>query len=258
MKKLLIIPDRENIEKSLSLANEYNLGFEYNDFFDSDVLDNEVLKNEIIGKYKSRKLPEYTTNHGAFIDVLPFSADKKIKEISFLRINQSIEVSRKIGAKSVVFHLNYNPLLKVESYVDGFVEKNVEVWQQILKENSDINIYIENMFEQNPDAIKLVAGYLCENENFGVCLDWAHATLSGVSPEIWAEELKCYIKHIHINDNDLVSDSHLSWGDGKIDRNTFYDCYNKYLSSATILIETSGTDKQRKSLIQLEKDNFIN
>ena len=257
MKKLLIIPDRENIEKSLSLANKYNVGFEYNDFFFSDVLDNEILKEEIIKRYKSEKLPDYTTNHGAFVDVLPFSADEKIKEVSFLRINQSIEVSRKIGAKAVVFHLNYNPLLKVRNDVDDFVKKNVKVWQYILKENSDINIYIENMFEKSPDVIKVISEDLCENENFGICLDWAHAYLSGVSPEKWAEELKNYIKHIHINDNDLISDSHFSWGAGKLDRNLFYDCYNKYLGNPTVLIETTGIDNQKKSLIQLEKDNFI-
>lgn len=257
MKKILVIPDIENIEKSLSLANEYNLGFEYNDFFTSDVLDDELKKNEIIKKYKSQKLPEYTTNHGAFIDVLPFSADVKIKEVACNRIKQSIDVSRKIGATSVVFHLNYNPLLKVESYVDDFVEKSVDIWQQILKENSDINIYIENMFEQSPDVIKAIAKGLCENKNFGICLDWAHATLSKTSPELWAEELRDYVKHIHINDNNLDFDSHLAWGDGKLNRNLFYNCYNEYFGDATVLIETTDIDNQRKSLIQLGKDNFI-
>ena len=55
MKKLLVIPDRENIEKSIALANEYNLGFEYNDFFIPDILDNEQLKENIIKDYKLHK-----------------------------------------------------------------------------------------------------------------------------------------------------------------------------------------------------------
>ncbi|MBR3789560.1 MAG: sugar phosphate isomerase/epimerase [Clostridia bacterium] len=257
MKKILVIPDIENIEKSLSLANEYNLGFEYNDFFTSDVLDDELKKKEIIKKYKSQKLPDYTTNHGAFIDVLPFSADKKIKEVAYIRIKQSIDVSKGIGAKAVVFHLNYNPLLKVESYVNDFVKKNVDIWQRILNENPGISIYIENMFEQNPIVLKSVAKDLCKNDNFGICLDWAHATLSGVSPELWAEELKDYVKHIHINDNDLNSDGHLPWGGGNLDRNLFYSCYDRFLSDSTILIETTNIDEQLKSLRQLEKDGFI-
>lgn len=257
MEKILIIPDRESIEKSLSLANEYKLGFEYNDFFNSDVLDDEYKSAEIIKKYKSQGLPRYTTNHGAFIDVLPFSADKKIRELSCIRIKQSIDVSREIGAKAVVFHLNYNPLLKVESYVDDFVKKSVDIWQQILNENPDINIYIENMFEQTPDVLKSVAKGLCKNDNFGICLDWAHASLSKASPKLWAEELKDYVKHVHINDNNSDFDSHLAWGDGKLDRALFYNCFNKFFYDATILIETADADEQLKSLKQLEKDGFI-
>ena len=56
MKKLLIIPNVANMEKSLAVAKEYNLGFEYNDFFDPDVLDDDNRLNELINYYKSYKL----------------------------------------------------------------------------------------------------------------------------------------------------------------------------------------------------------
>lgn len=257
MKKILIIPDRENLQKSLDLANEYNLGFEYNDFFNPDVLDSDECINNIVSEYKKNQLPDFATMHGAFLDVLPFSADEKIREVSMLRINQSLCVARKIGAKSVVFHLNYNPFLKIGNYVNDFVEKNIAIWKRILKENPDVNIYIENMFEQNSDVIKSIADALCGCANFGVCLDWSHAVLSNTPPEIWAEQLKDYVKHIHINDNELESDSHLAWGDGKIDRNLFYKCYDEFLSNATVLLETTGVNQQRKSMEQLKKDGII-
>ena len=257
MKKLLVIPDFKNIDDSIRLARGYDAGFEYNDFNFAKYLDDEAFCEKTVNEYKSYKLPDYTTNHGAFIDVLPYSTDKKIKEISIHRINQSIEITRKIGAKSVVFHLNYNPYLNHELYVKIFPKLNIDVWRPIIEENPDINIYIENMFEQDPYIIKKVAKALSEYDNFGLCLDWGHAVLSKTNPQIWAEELKEYVKHIHLNDNDLKVDTHLAWGSGQINRNQFYNCYNRYLSDATILIETVDIPDQRASLRQLEEDGFI-
>ena len=257
MKKLLVIPDFKNIDDSIRLARGYDAGFEYNDFNFAKYLDDEAFCEKTVNEYKSYKLPDYTTNHGAFIDVLPYSTDKKIKEISIHRINQSIKITRKIGAKSVVFHLNYNPYLNHELYVKIFPKLNIDVWRPIIEENPDINIYIENMFEQDPYIIKKVAKALSEYDNFGLCLDWGHAVLSKTNPQIWAEELKEYVKHIHLNDNDLRVDTHLAWGSGQINRNQFYNCYNRYLSDATILIETVDIPDQRASLRQLEEDGFI-
>jgi endonuclease IV len=257
MKKLLVIPDFKNIDDSIRLARGYDAGFEYNDFNFAKSLDDEAFCEKTVNEYKSYKLPDYTTNHGAFIDVLPYSTDKKIKEISIHRINQSIKITRKIGAKSVVFHLNYNPYLNHELYVKIFPKLNIDVWRPIIEENPDINIYIENMFEQDPYIIKKVAKALSEYDNFGLCLDWSHAVLSKTNPQIWAEELKEYVKHIHLNDNDLKVDTHLAWGSGQINRNQFYNCYDRYLSDATILIETVDIPDQRASLRQLEEDGFI-
>ena len=135
------------------------------------------------------------------------------------------------------------------------MDKNVRMIY--LEENPDINIYIENMFEQDPYVIKKIAKELSVYDNFGLCLDWGHAALSNTSPMIWADELKEYVKHIHLNDNDLRVDTHLAWGSGQINRNQFYNCYNRYLSDATILIETVDIPDQRASLRQLEEDGFI-
>jgi len=257
VEKLLIIPDINDLENTLSLSEEYNLGFEYNDFFVPGVLDDDKAIENIVSGYKTEKLPDYTTMHGAFFDVIPFSVDEKIKEISMLRINQSLSVAKKIGVKAVVFHTNYNSFLNSASYIDSWVKQNTEIWQGILSENKDINIYLENMFDDSPCVLKELADNLKNNENFGICLDWAHASISDVEPCEWAKALGEYVKHVHINDNDLKSDLHLAWGSGQIDRFKFYDCYEKYFNEATVLIETSGSENKKKSLEQLKNDKFI-
>ncbi|MBQ4068181.1 MAG: sugar phosphate isomerase/epimerase [Lachnospiraceae bacterium] len=257
MKQILIVPDINNLDADMELVDRYSFGFEYNDFFYPDVLDDEKRLNEIIEKYKSYKLPEYSTVHGAFFDVIPFSIDSKIREISMLRIEQSIDVALRLGAKAVIFHTNYNPFLNSAIYVEGWIKENVKIWTEVVEKYTDINIYLENMFDMTPDIMLKLGESLCKYENFGICLDYAHASLGKVQPHIWVEKLGKYIKHIHINDNDLVSDLHLAWGDGKIKRELFYESYEKFMSSATVLIETSLMENKLQSINVLKKEGFI-
>ncbi len=257
MEKFLIIPDRDNLSECIELAEKYNLGFEYNDFFWPEVLDDTDKLNEIISEYKAQKLPAYTTMHGAFFDVIPFSVDEKIREISKLRVEQSISAAKSIGARAVVFHTNYNPYLNSESYVDSWMEINEEYWARVLNEHPDIDIYLENMFDSKPDILVRLSEYLCKYDNYGVCFDYAHASLSKVEPEVWAKTLGKYVKHVHINDNDGISDLHQAWGDGVISRGTFYEIYKKYFNDATVLIEVSQMESKKKSLDRLDKEGFL-
>ena len=257
MKQLLIIPKQDELKEYLSVAEEYKLGFEYNDFFLPDLLDDEEKLKDVIAKYKACELPKYTTLHGAFFDVIPFSADKRIREISDRRIRQSIEIAKELGAKAVIFHTNYNPFLNSSAYMESWLQINAEYWSGILKEYPDINIYLENMFDTTPDLMVALSEQLGSYANYGVCLDYAHASLSDAEPVVWAERLGKYVKHIHINDNDLVSDLHLAWGDGKINRESFYRCYERHMQEATVLIETSAMENVKKSLEMLKKENFI-
>lgn len=257
MRQLMIIPDRKCMNECLEMADKYQLGFEYNDFFNPNILDDENEVNKIIAEYKNYNLPQYTTLHGDFFDVLPFSEDAKIREISDIRVKQSIDVAKKIGAKAVVFHTNYNPFLNTKHYVDNFVEHNVNYWGRLLETNEDINIYLENMFDRTPCVMEAISEGLKDYKNYGVCMDYAHAYISEVEPQIWARDLSKYIKHIHINDNDGISDLHLAWGEGKINRNTFYKCYEKYMEGATVLIETSKMVNKKSSLEVFAKEGFI-
>lgn len=257
MKQLLIIPDRNRIDDDISLEKQYSAGYEYNDFYHPAVLDDERLLEEIIKGYANACRPEFCTMHGAFYDVIPFSPDERIREISMKRIEQSIAVAQRIGAGAVIFHTNYNPFLNSEAYVKDWLAKNEVIWAEILEKHSDINIYLENMFDTTPDMMEALSERLCRYDNYGVCLDYAHAALSKVAPEEWAKRLGRYVKHVHINDNDLVSDLHLAWGDGKINRQAFYDSYDKYMSKASVLVETSSYENKRRSFEVLQKEGFI-
>ena len=257
MRQVSIIPNREHLAECLELAKKYNLGFEYNDFFMPDVLDDIRHTEEIIAMYQKQDLPAFTTLHGAFFDVIPFSMDAKIHQIAEMRIEQSIRIAEKLGAKAVIFHTNYNPFLNSEDYIKGWIQTNAAYLSKVLERHPDINIYLENMFDTTPDIMEALSEKLSVYANYGVCLDYAHASLSKAAPEVWAKQLGRFVKHVHMNDNDLVSDLHLAWGDGQIDRNCFYECMEIYLKEASVLIETTPMDNKIRSLEMLQKEGFI-
>ncbi len=257
MKKILVIPDRKNIKASLELSAKYQLGFEYNDFFTPAVLEDEVGIRRIVSEYQAYDLPEYTTLHGAFYDVIPFSVDSRIRRIADMRIEQSIQAAQSIGARAVVFHTNYNPFLNTEDYMRNWIQTNIRYWSGVLERYQEVNIYLENMFDTTPDILERLSEGLGEYANYGICLDYAHAALSKVEPELWAKQLGPFVKHIHLNDNDRVSDLHLAWGDGLMNREKFYQSYEDYMADATVLIETNSMENQARSLEVLEQEGFL-
>ena len=254
-KKILIIPDRAELSSYTKFADRLNLGFEYNDFFIPKLLDDtEQLDTVIAGYEQTIAMPGYCTLHGAFLDVTVFSDDSMIARASDYRVEQSLTIAKRLGAKGVVFHTNYIANFKTDSYRDSFVKKNAAYWSEKLLKYPDIQIYMENMFDDTPELLAGLAEELKGYKNFGVCFDYAHAHVFGNPDEIglWVQTLAPYVKHLHINDNDFRQDLHLAVGDGKIDWKLFKNYFENYFPEATVLIEVSGMEKIRKSLDFLE------
>ncbi len=253
---LLIIPDKQNIEACMALATQKGLGFEYNDFFLPSVLDSKVVLEATMNTYKSAgKLPDYCTLHGAFLDVVVFSDDPLIRQVSDKRVEQSIEIAIFMGAKSVIFHTNYVANFNLPTYENNWIKKNAEYWSEKLSKHKDINIYIENMFDVEPELLARLGEELKDEPRFGVCFDYAHANVFGDESKIedWVTCLAPYVKHIHINDNDFLSDLHLPVGQGKLDWNKFREYYRKYFSMSSVLLEVTGYDKIVQSLEYIDK-----
>jgi sugar phosphate isomerase/epimerase len=230
------------------LAQEYDVGFEINDFFNPDILDDEAGQQRIIERYLDGKLPEDSTIHGAFLDVVIFSQDAEIRRVSCQRMRQSMEIAAKLGVKGVVFHTNINPLLSSPSYDKGAVATTTEFLRELLTAYPGLDIYLENMFDRTPEFLLQVSEQLKDFKNYGVCFDYAHAMVYGADIEEWVTTLAPFVKHIHINDNDLKQDLHLAVGKGLIDWVRFRTYYELYFEECSVLIETNEPEAQRESL----------
>lgn len=239
--RFYVIPNLKELNKYLELSSKYNLGFEYNEFFNPNILDSNDLDN-IIKKYQSLNR-KCDTLHGVFYDIALNSNDKLIKEISYKRVESSFIIAKKLNAKAIIFHTNYITWMKDEFYINSWIEENKKVYLELVKKY-DIDVYIENMFDLEPYILKRFLDS-CNDKRINCCLDIAHASLSNVSLDIWFKELNKYIKHIHINDNDLISDMHEQIGLGKIDYKKAFKLINNLENKddLSILIEINDYDK---------------
>lgn len=252
-----MIPDIQNLEKSRELAKKYGAYFEYNDFFLPQVLDNKEEVEKRIQKYKALDRDRSKdTLHGVFLDIALHSMDKKIRSVSEERIRQVLSIAEELKIRGVVFHANLISGYYSEIYLQGWLEASVSFWKKMLVEYPTLEIYIENMFEDRVEDIKKLAEAMESEPRFGVCLDYAHLMLYGKDEKDWVKELAPYIRHCHINDNDLYDDRHWEVGTGKLDWN-FFDKNIKGMSAEpSVLIEVRDLDAWQKSAEFLKKSGI--
>lgn len=253
MGNFLIVSKAERIQEYKKIADKYHLGFELNDFYVPTVLEDSCLQQKLLEQYHRVGLPPGSTMHGAFLDVVLFSEDPQIRRISELRMSQSMDLAQRVGVKGVVFHTNSNPILSGDYYDSRVVDMVSEYVAKLLEAYPGIEIYLENMFDANPDLLAKIAKNLASYPGFGICLDYAHAVISGTAMEVWVDSLAQFVRHLHINDNDLRRDLHLAVGDGDIDWKQFASYYRQYFSSCSTLIETEQPEQQIRSLQYLKQ-----
>lgn len=244
-----IIPELNNIERSLELADKYQLKFEYNDFFSPDLLEDKKKLNNIIERYQSlgRDMREDTL-HGAFFDITIHSKDKLIREASRYRVKQCMEIAARLGVRAVIFHTNYIANFSMKNYYEDWLEQNVEYWSELLREYKGLDIYMENMFDETPELLAKLGERMQSNPRFGICFDYGHAVCSSTSIREWTRTLSPYIKHMHVNDNDLKTDLHLSVGDGWIDWKEYQQLMKEFHICSSVLFEIKGYELQKRSL----------
>ncbi len=215
MNNLSIIPSLTQLKNYAEFSRQYHAAFEYNEFFLPAILDQEEQKKKIMYQYMELDRDRSNdTLHGAFLDICINSDDPKIFAVSDLRVHQCMEIAKDMGLKAVIFHTNYIVNFRLKPYLLNWINRNEIYWKQILKEYPNQKIYIENMFDDSPYLLTELAKRMEQEDRFAVCLDTAHAFISGSPLSFWFESLKPYIHHLHINDNDGEQDLHQIVGSG--------------------------------------------
>ena len=254
-----IIPEIDRIDEYAELAEQYSLGFEYNDFFNPDLLDDEAGIREKIRRYRQLGRPEKTdTMHGAFYDIVPFSWDSGISRHSLYRMQQSVEIAAELGCRAVIFHAGLNPeFARGERYYRNWLETMASVARKLTAQ-SDVEVYYENVQETSPAELAELAAGLRDERSFGICIDVSHMMLAkGASSEEWIRRLAPYIRHFHLNDSHLKTDDHLALGCGDIGWGKIFELIRQYgLRDRSMLLEVNGLQKISTSLEYLKEQNI--
>jgi sugar phosphate isomerase/epimerase len=236
------------------LAAEYHACFEYNDFYAPDLLDNPDLCLKRIGLYQSLDRDRSCdTLHGAFLDITVHSQDPLIRQVSEKRVYQSMQIAAELGVRGVVFHTGLIPNYNSGFYTRHWLQSNRRFWTGVCAAFPNLEVYLENMFDIDPEMLLQMAEQMHQVPQFGLCLDYAHAGVFGEAPEEWLYALAPYIRHMHINDNDGKDDCHDAVGDGLTDWQRFDRTIRACGIAPSVLIETRLLERQRKSLRYLQQ-----
>lgn len=202
------ISNMKDFDKDLYM--DLNIGLEIQDFINPNLLDEgwegrlEEYKSVLDGFSNTLSL------HGPFLDLKPISPDSKIREISYKRYLQLLQIGKELNADYIIFHSQLNPWIKEDKIMELSYRLYGEFWNEILRQVADFKgvVLIENVFEPHPaimrellDAIKL--------PNVKMCLDIGHALLeSKLGLREWVEILNSRIEYIHLHWNEGVYDEH--------------------------------------------------
>ena len=238
------IPDLEHLKEWTALG----IPFEYDDFMLPGILDDKEEMEKRIKAYLSvdRDRSEDTL-HGPFLDITVHSSDPLIRQASDRRIRQVCEIALKLQVKAVILHTNFIPNFYVPSYRQGWVDRNEEYMRKLLADYPKLQIYMENMFDEEPDCLAALAKRM-EGERLSICLDLAHAHISKTEISVWQEVCAPYIKHYHINDNHGKLDEHLPLGEGNI---PWKQVIPRMDPKVSVLLEVNSLEKYKKSLVYL-------
>lgn len=209
------------LDKYLSFIRKNRLNLEI--YFGSRTFD-DLTKGDITAlKNKFDHDPSISV-HAPFMDLSPGAVDPRVREITIRRFSDTLDFAGILMAKAVVFHSGYDRW-KFDNRVDIWLEGSLMTWRPLDKKASDmgINIAIENIFEDDPEHLGLLAKEM-NSEHFGICFDTGHFNLFSKLPLLeWLGIIKPYIKELHLHDNSRYADDHLAIGEGDFDFKTLFN-----------------------------------
>ncbi len=180
--------------------------------------------------------------HGPFMDVIHCSPDSEVRALARRRYFESFDIAQALGASYVIFHSQYNVMVKIPEYSEIYHTYSMKFWPDVLEEaeRRGLNIYVENMFDDRPEPLRRLAQTI-DSPRFGLCLDIAHVALhSALSSVEWVAALGPWLRHVHMNDNQGEFDEHLGLGQGQLELDKAIAALKAASPSLTYTLETNG------------------
>ena len=240
-------------EDLVQLGRESGCGLELIQFGVSENLDHfsDTMRRE--KELLKRMGDPPVTIHGPFLDLNPMTFDSRIRQIVLDRFAQAYEAAMELHACRVIFHSGMVPTVY---YLEGWAERMTAFWEDFLPGREEIPICMENVLDREYRPFFEVASAVSRRHpGFGVCLDAGHAHCYSRHPEQeWAENLKPWIRHLHLHDNDGSADRHLALGDGTVEWSGVLRTVLSASPDVTMTIECNTPEDVRRSLDAVKRE----
>ncbi|MBN2310046.1 MAG: hypothetical protein JXR94_13820, partial [Candidatus Hydrogenedentes bacterium] len=148
----LMVAVCRDIDHELRCAREFGLGAEVQTFSLPHILAGDFSRDLARMAKRLEAVPGPIGCHGPFIDTTHFSQELEVRAVARMRYLQAIDIAEAVGARYVLFHSQYNPLIKIRAYADIYHEGSMAFWPEILAEakRRRLDVYLENMFDDTP------------------------------------------------------------------------------------------------------------
>ena len=224
-------------EDDYEQAQTHGLGLEIAEFCTAMNMDGELFECFDTNVKIKMKYANRFVFHAPFSEMAPCAVDPKIREVTMARYLQAIRLAADYGITRVVIHSGFVPQVYFPQW---FVKQSVVFWRELLPQiPAGTRLLLENVMEPEPEPTCSVVRQV-DDSRLRLCLDVGHVNVSDPSRDVrkWLECFRPYLEHVHIHNNDGVTDRHGALADGTIDMAAVLDWLNETAPKATITIET--------------------
>ncbi|MDD7910311.1 sugar phosphate isomerase/epimerase [Pseudovibrio exalbescens] len=231
---------------------------ELQDFVPGDVLNGnwEHLADEVLAKLEGFDGP--LGIHGPFWNLDISAADPDIRKVVQKRLDQGLEVCRKIKATHMVVHSPYTNWdhHNLDQYDQGHAFK-LECIHENLRaavakaEDIGCTLMIENIEDVDPNVrVDLVKSF--NSDAVAVSLDTGHAYYAhgstGAPPvDYYVKAAGALLKHVHLQDADGYADRHWAMGEGTLKWEPLFRAFQKYTNHPRLIIELANNKELPKA-----------
>lgn len=186
--------------------------------------------------------------HGPFNSLSIASKDEHIAEYSFQSLSAGIEASRVLGSPLMVFHTGFLPQFP-PTYRQPWLDKFCLKLTQLLDvaAANGILLAMENTYEPDTTLFEEIFARV-QHPFLGMCFDTGHAScFARIPPAKWVEQFSEQIVHLHLSDNDGISDLHWDLGKGVVNVSTLIGPLLARGARPSVTFEVSLDDAQNSN-----------
>lgn len=215
------------------VAARYGLGLEIAEFCTAWNMDEYFEQTDTQVREKIRNCPAPVL-HAPFNELFPCAIDPRARSLAAQRYRQAIALAAGYGAKKVVIHGGYHPLIY---YHQWYVEQSVVFWKDFLQEAPAVELVLENVLEETPEMLLDIVRTV-DDPRLRLCLDVGHVNAYSRVPVMdWLKSWAPWLSHFHIHNNDGTADTHSPLPQGTIPMEEFLKQAGQLCPHASFTLE---------------------